>query len=107
MNIFTAFILFTGITYYQGTMSANDGSFIGEFAKESPAQDAGLLIGDEIIMINGQEVFSWNDLVDILQPIPNSKVDIEVKRGDEYLDFSFDTYEILRPTKSGIDTVGV
>ena len=56
MNIFTAFILFTGITYYQGTMSTNDGSFIGEFAKDSPAQDAGLLSGDEIIMINGQEV---------------------------------------------------
>ena len=79
MNIFTAFILFTGITYYQGTMSTNDGSFIGEFAKDSPAQDAGLLSGDEIIMINGQEVFSWNDLVDILQPIPNTKLTLKSK----------------------------
>ena len=106
MNIFTAFILFTGITYYQGIMSTSNGSFVGQFAKNSPAQKAGLLIGDEIVTIDGQKVFSWNDLVDILQPIPNKKVDIEVKRGEEYLDFSFNTYEILRPTKSGIDTVG-
>jgi len=106
MNIITAFVIFTGITFYQGIPEANEGSFIGAFAQNSPAKIAGLEIGDEITSINGIEVYNWSDLVKILRPIPNTGVEIEVLRGDKNFNFSFDTYEIPIPTENGIDTIG-
>ena len=83
MNIITAFVIFTGITLFQGTPEVNEGSYIGAFAQNSPAKIAGLEVGDEIININGIEVYSWTDLVEILRPIPNTGVEIEVLRGDK------------------------
>ena len=106
MNIITAFVIFTGITLFQGIPEANEGSFIGAFAQNSPAKIAGLEIGDEITSINGIEVYNWSDLVKILRPIPNTGVEIEVLRGDKNFNFSFDTYEIPIPSESGIDTIG-
>ncbi|MFL2994308.1 MAG: RIP metalloprotease RseP [Candidatus Neomarinimicrobiota bacterium] len=106
MNIITAFVIFTGITFFQGVPEANEGSFIGAFAQNSPAKIAGLEIGDEITSINGIEVYNWSDLVKILRPIPNTGVEIEVLRGDKNFNFSFDTYEIPIPSESGIDTIG-
>ena len=106
MNIITAFVIFTGITLFQGIPEANEGSFIGAFAQNSPAKIAGLEIGDEITSINGIEVYNWSDLVKILRPIPNTGIEIEVLRGDKNFNFSFDTYEIPIPSESGIDTIG-
>ena len=106
MNIITAFVIFTGITLFQGVPEANEGSVIGAFAQNSPARIAGLEIGDEITNINGIEVYNWSDLVKILRPIPNTGVEIEVLRGDKNFNFSFDTYEIPIPTENGIDTIG-
>ena len=106
MNIITAFVIFTGITLFQGIPEANEGSIIGAFAQNSPAKIAGLEIGDEITRINGIEVYNWSDLVKILRPIPNTGVEIEVLRGDKNFNFSFDTYEIPIPSESGIDTIG-
>ena len=106
MNIITAFVIFTGITFFQGVPEANEGSVIGAFAQNSPAKIAGLEIGDEITSINGIEVYNWSDLVKILRPIPNTGVEIEVLRGDKNFNFSFDTYEIPIPSENGIDTIG-
>ena len=106
MNIITAFVIFTGITLFQGVPEANEGSVIGAFAQNSPAKIAGLEIGDEITSIDGIEVYNWSDLVKILRPIPNTGVEIEVLRGDKNFNFSFDTYEIPIPSESGIDTIG-
>jgi len=106
MNIITAFVIFTGITFFQGVPEANEESVIGAFAQNSPAKIAGLEIGDEITSINGIEVYNWSDLVKILRPVPNTGVEIEVLRGDKNFNFSFDTYEIPIPSENGIDTIG-
>lgn len=106
MNILTAFIIFTGITFFQGIPEINEAPFIGSVSPSSPAMKAGLKAGDEILSINGEEVYQWADLVRILQPIPNTLVDIKVQRDGIQKSFSFETYKIPLPTKNGIDTVG-
>jgi regulator of sigma E protease len=106
MNILTAFIIFTGITFFQGTPEVNEGPFIGSISPNSPAMEAGLKAGDEIVSINGNEVYEWMDLVKILRPIPNTLVDIEIQRDKKLIAFSFETYKIPMPTRNGIDTVG-
>ena len=62
MNIITAFVIFTGITLFQGVPEANERSVIGAFAQNSPAKIAGLEIGDEITNINGIEAVSYTHL---------------------------------------------
>ena len=106
MNIITAFVIFTGITFIQGIPEVNDDPFIGSVSLNSPAMEAGLKAGDEIVSINGKEVYEWVDLVKILQPIPNTLVNIEIQRDEKLINFSFETYTIPLPTKNGIDTVG-
>ena len=106
MNILTAFIIFTGITFFQGIPEINEAPFIGSVSPKSPAMKAGLKAGDEILSINGKEIYQWIDLVKILQPIPNTLVDIKVQRDGIQKSFSFETYKIPLPTKNGIDTVG-
>ena len=106
MNIFTAFILFTGITYFQGIIEFANEPVIGELSPNSPAEKAGLKPGDAILSINGEEISRWNDLQDILQPIIEEAIKIKVQREEEILEYSFKTYKIVVPVKDGIDTVG-
>ena len=107
MNIFTAFILFTGITYVQGIVEASENPIIGELSPDRPAEIAGLKKGDEIININGEEIYKWSDLQEILQPIPDTEIEIRIQREGVELDFSFNTSHMVIPVKNGIDTVGM
>jgi len=107
MNIFTAFILFTGITYVQGIVEASEEPIIGELSPDKPAEIAGLKKGDEIININGDEISKWSDLQEILRPIPDTKIEIRVQREGVEFDFSLNTSHMVIPAENGIDTVGV
>lgn len=53
---------------------------IGEVVPDSPAEKAGLRIGDEIIKINGRHFDDWLYLVGYVRERPNSKIDLEIKR---------------------------
>jgi len=56
---------------------------IGGFLKNSPAAEAGLIIGDEIVKIDNKSVYGWNDLSTKIMTSQGETVDIVVKRGDE------------------------
>ena len=107
MNIFTAFLLFTGISYVQGKAEASDGPIIGELSHGKPAEKAGLKTGDEITSINGERIYKWSDLERILRPIPDMPIDISIRREGDILDFSFNTSYLVIPVDDGIDTIGI
>lgn len=46
----------------------------------SPAQRAGLMIGDEIISINGKPFSTWQAFVNHVQASPNTKIIVEIER---------------------------
>ena len=106
MNIFTAFIIFSLLTYSQGIPEYNNKPIIGQLSPDGPALEAGLESGDEILRVNEEEILTWTDLVDNIRPIPNSPVDIEIQRDQEILKFSFNTTKIVIPVENGIDSVG-
>ena len=106
MNIFTAFIIFSFLTYSQGIPEYNNKPIIGQLSPDGPALEAGLESGDEILRVNEEEILTWTDLVDNIRPIPNSPVDIEIQRDQEILKFSFNTTKIVIPVENGIDSVG-
>ncbi len=106
MNIFTAFIIFSLLTYSQGIPEYNNKPIIGQLSPDGPALEAGLEPGDEILSVNEEEILTWTDLVNNIRPIPNSPIDIEIQRDQEILKFSFNTTKIVIPVENGIDSVG-
>ena len=108
MNVFIAFILFSGISYVQGKPEVIDkGAIIGEVVSGNSADKAGLKSGDEIISINNQSINKWIDLQTVLRPIPNTPIDVNIIRDGKELNFSFTTSSNFIPNENGIDTIGV
>jgi regulator of sigma E protease len=60
---------------------------VGEVHEHSPAQQAGLLAGDEIIEINGRPVFSIMDVLDTVSASEGKTIQMKVRResGEEVL----------------------
>ena len=107
MNIFTAFILFTGITYYQGIIESSNEPIINELIVDKPAEKAGLEKGDEVFSINSERIFKWSDLSEIINSLPDSQIEMQILRDGEMLEFSLGTTHYLIPGDNGIDTIGV
>ena len=107
MNIFTAFILFTGITYYQGIIESSNEPIINELIVDKPAEKAGLEKGDEVFSINSERIYKWSDLSEIINSLPDSQIEMQILRDGEMLEFSLETTHYLIPGEDGIDTIGV
>lgn len=56
---------------------------LGEIRSGSPAQEAGLRSGDEIIEAGGKPVEDWFALVDIIRESPGSELTLRVRRDDD------------------------
>jgi len=63
---------------------------IDRFSESSPAQAAGLAVGDEIVSLNGTPMFI-NDLTKTLRQLKDSSVTLVIKRGGQELPFTFKT----------------
>ena len=107
MNIFTAFILFTGITYYQGITESSNEPIINELIADKPAEKAGLEKGDEVFSINGERIYKWSDLSEIINSLPDSQIEMQILRDGEMLDFSLKTSHYFVPGDNGMDTLGI
>ncbi|MFO8008330.1 MAG: RIP metalloprotease RseP [Candidatus Brocadiia bacterium] len=68
---------------------------IGGQDGRSPAQEAGLQLGDRVVSINGVEVASASDLQRELNRYPHSEVSITVRRGDR----TVQTQLVTEPTE--------
>jgi len=72
-----------------------DGTRIGSFVKEMPAERAGIRVGDEIVSINGMPCRSWLGWFDVTQNIKaataadrKAPIVVVVKRGPEIRSFT-------------------
>lgn len=58
------------------------GTFVGEFAQQSAAEQAGLKTGDRILSIDGTAVSDWNGMVAVIQRSAGKAVPFVVERGE-------------------------
>lgn len=58
---------------------------IGDVIKSSPAEIAGLQVGDEILTVNQQPLFNWNQLLYVLSREDTHVVDLEVSQEGKIL----------------------
>lgn len=77
MNFILAFAIFWGLSTFNGYTS----TIINEVVEGSPADLAGLEVGDQLVAINSKKFLNWNEFVFKLQTSENKeKVNIEVLR---------------------------
>lgn len=84
-NFILAFVLFTGLVFAQGGVQDVNTTSISGIQNGSPAAEAGLKDGDEILAVNGETVSNWQELSSEIQNYPDTKIPLEVKRGSDTL----------------------
>jgi len=81
MNIGFAFVIFVTATLWYGVGEIS-GTWVGSVVEEHPAEQAGILLEDRIIAVEGKEVTSWEELAEIIHGAPGQILKIEWMRGD-------------------------
>jgi regulator of sigma E protease len=79
-NFILAFVLFTGLVFAQGGVQDLNATSISGIQTNSPAAQAGLKDGDQILSVNGKTVSNWQELSSEIQNYPDKEIPLEVKR---------------------------
>lgn len=56
---------------------------LGQVVPASPAENAGLIIGDELLRADGASIASWSSWVDYVKARPGAVIELEYRRDDE------------------------
>ena len=107
MNTILAFAIFASIGYYQGSPEIKNEAVVGELQLDRPAQLAGVLPGDRIVKIDGENINTWDDLTRIIHDQPETKINVLIERDKSIIDFDITTAMHIMPTGTGNDTLGV
>tara|TARA_B100001013_G_scaffold43864_1_gene23140 strand:- start:893 stop:2062 length:1170 start_codon:yes stop_codon:yes gene_type:complete len=106
MNLITAFIIFSGIAYVQGTADILDEPVVSELRADMPAQEAGILPGDRITAIDGSAINTWKELTNVIHNIPNTPISLTIVRDESKFELSLTTSYMILPNSGRIDTLG-
>lgn len=78
---------------------------VGRVLRGTPAQQAGIAVGDKLIGINGRTDLSQEDLVKTIQQHPEEPIVLEVEREGERLSIIVTPEKITTPSQDGEGTV--
>ncbi|NQU27731.1 MAG: site-2 protease family protein, partial [Candidatus Marinimicrobia bacterium] len=82
MNILLAFVLFSWIAGVTGIPEISNEPVVSTVLKNMPAEEIGLLPGDRIVSIGGQPVTTWEEMTNLIRPIPAQEVLLVWQRDD-------------------------
>lgn len=80
MNLILCIVIMIGLSIYSGTPTTT----IGELSPGAPARQAGLKVGDEILMIGDHEIDEWDDITAAIADA-GSSVTVKVNRDGKEL----------------------
>lgn len=98
MNIILAIVLMAVINMV-GVQTADiqdQVPVIGWIEPDSPAAKSNLLVGDEILGINGRKTAIWNDVEMAVGAKPDREIDIEILREGQILTLKLQTESVTR-----------
>ncbi|PLR97243.1 RIP metalloprotease RseP [Bacillus sp. T33-2] len=84
MNFILALVVFILLALFQGIPSNEP--VLGKLTPEGSALEAGLKEGDAVQSIDGAEISSWSDVVEIIRKSPGEELGFSVERGGKSLD---------------------
>ncbi|RIV84720.1 RIP metalloprotease RseP [Aurantiacibacter zhengii] len=102
LAIFAAFFMVFGRPV--ATEQAQE-TVISSFSENSPAQQAGLRVGDRIVAVDGEAVGSYRDLVMEVMLYPETELDVTVERGGENVTIPVTTLSDERVDQFGNATI--
>ncbi len=103
MNFFLAAIIFIGLAFYTGVPVNNDDSKLGVVADNSPAQTAGLKVGDKVTEVNGQSVSTWSGFVEKIKESNGKELTLKVDRDGSVQEVKVTPKEEVTKNKKGED----
>ena len=112
MNTLLAFFIFSAIIYSTGMEEPVEGTYVGSLVSTEerevfPAEEAGIMENDQIVMINGQSVTEWDELTGIVHDQPGKTLSVEwLRNGIRYSD-SITVVEETVPTAEGTIAIGM
>ncbi len=69
-NFILSLVLFTGLVFAQGGVANQDATIVTGIEAGTPAAEAGLQNGDEILAVEGVDVSNWSELTTEIQKYP-------------------------------------
>ena len=87
MNLLIALVIFTAFNLAYGRIEAIPQ--VSGFAPQSPAQVAGIQVGDKVVSVNGTAITSFEQIRPLVAPYPGQMAKVGVMRGGKRLDFNF------------------
>ncbi|MGP4059862.1 RIP metalloprotease RseP [Halobacillus sp. H74] len=81
MNFILAIVLFTILGFIQGVPS-NEAK-LGEIQESTPAEQAGLMAGDEVIAVDGESVSTWEEFTTVIRDHPDEEVTLTISRSGQ------------------------
>ena len=103
MNFFLAAVIFIGLAFYTGVPVNNDDAKLGVVADNSPAQTAGLKVGDRITEVNGQSVSTWTGFVEKIKESNGQELTLKVNRDGSIQEVKVTPKEEVTKNKKGED----
>ena len=101
MNFFLAAVIFIGLAFYTGVPVNNDDAKLGVVADSSPAQTAGLKVGDTVTEVNGQSVFTWTGFVEKIKESNGQVLTLKVNRDGSIQEVKVTPKEEVTKNKKG------
>lgn len=101
-NYLFAILIYTCLFAVLGTFTFPP--VVGEAVPEGSAAQAGIMKGDRILTINGHEISDFSEISREVAMAADRQVDIDVRRGDEILNFKFPLTEITMEQSNGATT---
>ena len=103
MNFFLAAVIFIGLAFYTGVPVNNDDAKLGVVADNSPAQTAGLKVGDTITEVNGQSISTWTGFVEKIKESNGQELTLKVNRDGSIQEVRVTPKEEVTKNKKGED----
>jgi len=104
MHFIIAFVLFFAINAIVGIPAAS--MTVGEISRletgPSPAQAAGIRVGDRIVSIDGRSFTRWHDIPPYIRSHPGQPLQIVVERGSEQIALSATPADLSQVKVEGI-----
>ncbi|MAV96394.1 MAG: hypothetical protein CMG06_04535 [Candidatus Marinimicrobia bacterium] len=107
MNTILAFIIFSALAYYQGSAEVVDEPIIRETIANMPAESAGMLSGDIIKKLDGNNIQTWEELTTLVKAKPDSEIELVLEREGKIIKKIITSAASIVPVNGGMDTVGV
>ncbi|MCB2198055.1 RIP metalloprotease RseP [bacterium] len=76
MNFILGFVIYTGITLFEGKPTTDPSALIGSVAEDYPAMEAGVQPGDRILAVDGVEASTWLAFRDLIRERANQETQL-------------------------------